>query len=429
MDDEEPGLILAAAVQFGFWADGCIRFQLDGFNVPAGPLGVLCYLPFVPLYWLLGERQRPAYLWISSLVLALLTLGPAYTVMLAALTGASLAIVRLCGTKSRAGLGKALLAVAFAACIVFPQPPWLPHVPEPVYFYVHWAGLAYLFLRVYHVLADVSTGKLTRPRAGDFLAHLLFAPTLRMGPLYRFSEFTQQMAEGPTRYRNLTQAGVRFVTGSIRLIAMLALRANLPDRTLFDHPEQLDAIGLILHLQSPALALYLWISGYVDWSIAVGRLLGFEIPDNFNYPWRSLSIGEFWRRWHITLSNWLKDYLFIPLVRHRWHYFWSFTFTFLFCGFWHGLYVSYILFGLSQGIGLAVHRWWGQLWRGQRDRRTPLYLTLLRLRLVQSPLNQAACWLLTYNYLVLAIDLAADDRHALLLVSRRFLSLFGLIDP
>jgi D-alanyl-lipoteichoic acid acyltransferase DltB (MBOAT superfamily) len=248
-----------------------------------------------------------------------------------------------------------------------------------------------------------------------------------MGPLYRSGEFTLQMTAGPARYRDFKCAGVRFATGAVRLMAMGILRDALPDRTLFDHPEQLSAFQLILHLQSPTLALYLWISGYVDWSIAIGRLLGFQIPDNFNYPWRSLSIGEFWRRWHITLSNWLKDYLFIPLVRHRWHYFWSFTFTFLFCGFWHGLYASYILFGLSQGVGLAVHRWWDQFWRVHRDRRTPLYLALLRVKLVQSPLNMAACWLLTYSYLVLAIDLAADERNTFLLVARRILSLLGLM--
>ncbi len=420
-------MILAAAVQFGFWADGCIRFMLEGHNVPCGPLGVLCYLPFVPIYWLLPAHHRAAYLWISSLVLALLTLGPAYTVMLAALSLASLAVIRLCGTRRRSGAGKILLAAAFAAFVFFPQPPWLPPVRIPVYFYVHWAGLAYLFLRVYHVLADVSAGKLPQPRAGDFLAYLLFAPTLRMGPLYRFGEFAGQLAEGPARHRNFAQAGIRFATGALRLVAMVGLRKALSDRTLFDHPEQLDAFELILHLQSPVLALYLWISGYVDWSIAVGRLLGFEVPDNFNYPWRSLSIGEFWRRWHITLSNWLKDYLFIPLVRRRWHYFWSFTFTFLFCGFWHGLYASYLLFGLSQGIGLAAHRGWNQLWRSQRDRHTPLYRTLLRLRLVQSPLNTAVCWLLTYNYLVLAIDLAADEQHTFLRVARRILALVGLI--
>jgi len=420
-------LILAAAIQFGLWSEGWIRFVVDGFNVPRGPLGLLCYLPFVPIYWFVPRRHRPAYLWVTSLVLALVTLGPAYAGMLAGLTFGSLGIIRLCGVPRWSGIGKIVLALAFSAFIFFPQPPWLPPVKLPVYFYVHWAGLAYLFLRVYHVLVDVSAGKLPPPRAGDFLAYLLFAPTLRMGPLYRFGEFARQMTDGPIRHRDFAGAGIRFATGAVRLAAMVALRGALPDDVLYEHPERLGAIELILHLQSPTLALYLWISGYVDWSIAVGRLLGFEVPDNFNYPWRSLNIGEFWRRWHITLSNWLKDYLFIPLVRRRWHYFWAFTLTFLFCGYWHGIRPSYILFGLSQGVGLAVHRRWDQLWRRQRDHHTPLYATLVRLKLAQSPLNVAARWAITYSYLILSIDLAIDERHTFQNVVRRVLSLVGIL--
>jgi D-alanyl-lipoteichoic acid acyltransferase DltB (MBOAT superfamily) len=154
--------------------------------------------------------------------------------------------------------------------------------------------------------------------------------------------------------------------------------------------------------------------------------MGFDIPDNFNYPWRSTSIDEFWRRWHITLSLWLKDYLFIPLVRHRWHYFWSFTLTFLFCGLWHSKAPSFILGGLSQGIALAARRWWDHLWRAQRENRTVLYQALSRVRLVRSPLNTALCWLFTYSFLMISLGMALDDKHTYVWVVLRLLTLVGI---
>jgi len=423
---KEPVLILAAAVQFGFWADGMIRFVQDGYNLPRGPLGVLCYLPFIPVYWIIPPRHRSNYLWISSLVLALLTLGPAYAFTIAALALASWAIIRVCGLPRRLTAGALVMAAAYLALILHPQPGWLPPVDIPYYFYIHWAGIGYLFLRSYHVLADVAAGKLIAPGLRDFLAYLLFAPTLRMGPIYRYNQFAGQLADGPTRYRSFSQAGVRFVTGAIRLAVMSIMIDKFRPSQLYENPQTLGGLDLIISLQVPAMAFYLWISGYVDWSICIGRLMGFDIPDNFNYPWRSASIDEFWRRWHITLSLWLKDYLFIPLVRHRWHYFWSFTLTFLFCGLWHSKDLSFILCGLSQGIALSVRRWWDHLWRTQREKHTALYQTLSRARLVHSPLNTTLCWLVNYCFLMISLGLALDEKYTYLRVTLRLLSLVGI---
>src|SRR3972149_3141901 len=120
--------MLATAVHFGWWADGCIRLIEGGHNLPRGPLGVLCYLPFVPIYWLLPARHRPAYLWISSLVLAVLTLGPAYAVTMLGLAWAALLIVRTLGARKHLAVGAIVLAVAYLSLILHPQPGWLPPV-------------------------------------------------------------------------------------------------------------------------------------------------------------------------------------------------------------------------------------------------------------------------------------------------------------
>jgi len=113
-------------------------------------------------------------------------------------------------------------------------------------------------------------------------------------------------------------------------------------------------------------------------------------------------------------------------VRHRWHFFWSFTLTFLFCGLWHGMYVSYILWGLLQGIALGVRRLWGQMWRKQRESKSALYGGLAKLHLVDSPLNVALCWVLTFHYQIMTINLGLDEKYTWRLLGPRLLALIGL---
>jgi len=416
---------LVAAVEWGLWSDGCIRFILDGYNIPRGPLGLVLYLPFVVPYWFLPASRRSVYLWATSLLLALITLGPAYTATIGGLSLVSLAIIRQFAAPGRLRIGTGLLIGAYLALLLCPQPFWLPPVREPVYFYLHWAGIGYLFLRSYHVLADVAAGKMPPPGISEFLAFLLFAPTLRMGPLYRYKAFTQQLHTGPAAYRSFARASGRLVTALLRLGAMSVLIDTFPSKQLYGAPETLAPGQLVLHLYVPTMAIYLWMSAYIDLSLAVGRVLGFDVPDNFHYPWRATSIDDFWRRWHITLGAWLKDFIFIPLVRHRWHFFWSFTLTFLFCGLWHGMYLSYVLWGLSQGIGLGVRRLWGQMWRKQRESSSALYRWLTKLHLVNSPINVALCWLLTSHYQIMTINLALDEQYTWCRLGPRILALLG----
>jgi len=420
--------MLGALVQFGFWADGCIRWVQDGYNLPRTPLGVLVYLLFVPFYWLCPPRHRAAYLWTSSLAAALLTLGPAYALTLTALTLINLTVVQLGGRPGRAALGGLVLAGVYGTLLLRPQPFWLPPVDEPLYFYLHWAGIGYLFLRGWHLLMDRANGTLGHARPSELAAFLLFAPTLRMGPLYRYQVFAVQMREGPAVHRNFPAAAGRLVTGAVRLAAMTVLMDALPMETLFGAPQTLTGPQLLAHIYAAPMSIYLWISGYLDWAVAVGYALGFRVPDNFNYPWRATSIAEFWRRWHITLGQWIRDYVYIPLGGNRRHIFLNYTVSFLIVGLWHGAYFSYVLWGLSQGVGLAFRRLWHLRFERLRQERSPLYARLRALRLVASPLNVAACWVLTFHYQIFTIALFLDEHHTWRRLGPRLLQLLG-IDP
>ena len=421
-------MILAEAFEIAFRPDGWVHFVVEGRSVTRGPVGVLLYLALVPAYWFVPRAHRSAYLIASSLLLALVTLGHAYTITLAALALIGLAVVRGCGTPARRRLGAGLLVAWFTALLLYPQPPWLPQARETelLYFYLHWAGIGYLFLKTLHVLADVAAGRTPQPAAGDFLAYLLFAPTLRMGPIYRYGEFTRQLHGDPRRYRNPGTAALRLCTGLLRLGIMMALLEQFPLEQLFHEPQTLSAGELVVRIYLAPMTFYLWVSGYIDLTISVGRTMGFAVPENFNYPWRATDISDFWRRWHITLGDWLRDYIFIPLVRRRWHFAVAFIATFLFIGIWHAPWPCYLLWGLGQGIGLTVRRFWLQFWKRRRQGGSPLYQRLARARLVGSPVSIALSWLVTFHYEIATLTIGIDVHHAGRLIFRRVTDLLGL---
>jgi D-alanyl-lipoteichoic acid acyltransferase DltB (MBOAT superfamily) len=410
--------LIASAVHWAWRADGLVHLVQDGHDLPRGPLGLLLYLPLALLFPLIPRRARAPFLTLSSYLLLLLTLGPGYALTLLVLAAGGFGLVSVCARTSRVGAAIVLWSALYALLIFVPQPAFLPPIrpprtdalKEPLYFYLHWAGIGYVFLKTVHVLVDVSRLRMPAPDVQRFLAYLFFAPTVRMGPIYRYPEFAEQM-DSPA-HRDAGAAAIRIAFGLLRLGVMSAMLKNFPIEKLFESPGSLPAYRFIGCLYAAPLSIYLWISGYVDISLGMGLLMGFRVPENFNYPWKAASLAEFWRRWHLTLGSWLRDYVYIPLGGNRRHVFLNYFVTFLFCGVWHGLYLSYALWGISQGVGLAVNRSWSLYWKREREMNTPLYRQLARWRLVSSPLNATAGWLFTFHYQILTIAWFMDEEHA-----------------
>lgn len=421
-------MILAkTAIEFAIKPEGWIHSIQGGFDVPRGPVGVLFYIVFIPLFWIVPRPWRACYLAVTSLLLTVATVGPAFTVTLAALALLGYIVIRLSarGPGYWAGLG--LLVGGYAVLILHPQPAWLPPVANPLYFYLHWAGIGYLLLKTVHVLNDVSRLKLDMPRFGEWLAYILFAPTLRMGPLYRYGDFLEQL-HGDLRERlRFGEGGKRLLSGIIRLAILGVVVDKFPLETLFAEPWRLTTGMFLLGIYIAPLSFFLWLSGYVELSVGMGRLMGFAVPDNFNYPWSSQNIAEFWQRWHITLGAWLRDYVFTPLVRRRWHFFWAFTITFLLCGLWHGSCWCYVIWGTAQGVGLAIVRVWGQYWKRQQTAASPMYRRLAAWKLVGGPISVGLAWLLTFHYEVITIMIGMDIDHAGRMVGARALEILRLL--
>jgi alginate O-acetyltransferase complex protein AlgI len=383
---------------------------------------VLVFLLLVPGFRLAGRRHRTAYVILSSLLLAWATIGAAYVALLVAATvlawtviGATRsALVRhSSNTRGIVALGVAALVIPYTGFLLFPQPAWLPRVEVPVYFYLQWAGLAYLTLKAIQVILDLGHERAPRPRLGAFAAFLLFAPTLRMGPIYRWADFCRDLEDSPTGEAGAVRGGFdRLAIGLFKLGLMAVLLNNFPAADVFDTPHTLGTGALLLHIYAQPMSIYLWIAGYSDLAIGLGRLGGFRVPENFDSPWLSRSVREFWRRWHISLSTWLRDYVYIPLGGNRRHVSLNYFVTFTLVGAWHGLVWSYILWGLSQGLGLSVNNWWRRFWQRHRERESGVCRIARRCRILDGPLGSAAGWLLTFHYQVLTIAVFMDEKHA-----------------
>jgi D-alanyl-lipoteichoic acid acyltransferase DltB (MBOAT superfamily) len=207
----------------------------------------------------------------------------------------------------------------------------------------------------------------------SLLAHLSavsFFPTLQAGPITRVDELVKQFA----KRRNLSRAdgGRAFfliATGVLKK-ALIAdfLAENLVNR-VFDTPNLYSGAQALLAVYAYSLQLYFDFSGYTDIARGAGLLLGIELPRNFDRPYLSANIAEFWRRWHISFSNWLRDYLYysIPGKRTKIMPYVGLVITMVLGGLWHGFSWKFAIWGMLHGCGLAGTRWW----QARRGRNRP----------------------------------------------------------
>jgi alginate O-acetyltransferase complex protein AlgI len=151
------------------------------------------------------------------------------------------------------------------------------------------------------------------------------------------------------------------LTGLIKKVAIAdMLGSNLVDR-VFDQPQLYSSLETLAAIYGYALQIYCDFSGYSDIAIGSALLLGFKLPTNFNSPYRAQNLRDFWKRWHITLSNWLFDYVYISiggLRKRRFNLYRNLFLTFLIGGLWHGAAWTFVIWGGLHGLGLSVSHWW-----------------------------------------------------------------------
>ncbi|MCU0261407.1 MAG: MBOAT family protein [Ilumatobacteraceae bacterium] len=195
----------------------------------------------------------------------------------------------------------------------------------------------------------------------DFAVYLAFFPHLVAGPIVRVSEFEPQLR----RRRNpntidATRAARLIVRGLFKKVVIANYLATAIVDPVFVAPGQHTNWELLVGAWAYAVQIYADFSGYTDIAIGIALLMGIKFPDNFDQPYSSRSIQEFWRRWHMTLSRWLRDYLYIPLGGNRGGpraEYRNLFLTMLLGGLWHGASWNFVIWGAFHGCGLAVERW------------------------------------------------------------------------
>jgi len=244
-------------------------------------------------------------------------------------------------------------------------------------------GISYMGFKLVHFHVDRNAGAIEKPNAIEVVNWLLFFPSIVAGPMQRFQDWQRQRAQSPAGLDDFVRGAEELLLGLFMKFALangirgFSLAALGPGPISIASPRQLAVAALIY----PAY-LYFDFAGYSNIAIGTGRFWGISLPENFRYPYVSRNLAEFWNRWHISLSQLLRDYLYYPisLALKRRAFFRSHTnfaaalpliLTFVTVGFWHGLTVGYIVYGFIHGVGLgyiaitrrwksesAFSRWW-----------------------------------------------------------------------
>ena len=197
----------------------------------------------------------------------------------------------------------------------------------------------------------------------SFLRYLLFVslfPQLVAGPIVRASHFLPQLAAKPKLPAEMGSRGILLILIGLLKKVVIAdyLAVNLVDR-VFDFPERFSSLEVLAGIYGYALQIYCDFSGYSDIAIGSALLLGLRIPENFDRPYLAVNLRDFWRRWHISLSTWLRDYLYIPLGGSKHgalRTYGALMATMVLGGLWHGAAWTFVLWGALHGLALAATR-------------------------------------------------------------------------
>ncbi len=239
------------------------------------------------------------------------------------------------------------------------QEPWVYTIFLPV-------GVSFFTFQSMSYTIDIYRANL-KPldRLLDYAFYVSFFPQLVAGPIVRAKDFIPQIRKPLFVSQEMFGRGVFLIVCGLfkKVIISDYISLNFVER-IFENPALYSGIENLFGVYGYALQIYCDFSGYSDMAIGLALLLGFHFNLNFDSPYQSASITEFWRRWHISLSSWLRDYLYISLGGNRkgkLRQYFNLFITMLLGGLWHGASWNFVLWGMMHGIALAFHKMWMQL--------------------------------------------------------------------
>jgi D-alanyl-lipoteichoic acid acyltransferase DltB (MBOAT superfamily) len=336
-------------------------------------LGYLIFLPIVVLlFWSCPQRWRVPLLLVASYVFYM-TWKPVYGLLILGLTLVNylfgLAIARanskrklwLCTAVTTNLIILGVFKYAYFTVDMLNQTlaPWGKHLPALPFQIILPLGISFFVFEFIHYVTDVYKGGPVVKSFPSFALFASFFPTQIAGPIKRYQDFIPQLSEKLKFNPEWFDQGVNLILFGLFKKVLFADNLAVVVQSAFDHPELLSSLDMWLAVYAFAFQIYFDFSGYTDIARGSALLIGFKVPPNFNLPYLASSIAEFWHRWHISLSTWLRDYLFIPLGGSRGGRLFVYRnlfLTMLLGGLWHGASMHFLVWGAYQGILLILHR-------------------------------------------------------------------------
>ena len=284
---------------------------------------------------------------------------------------AALRIGRLAGTRAGARWLRATVAANLLVLVGFKYTGFLienlnvacealgfvpftvPAVALPI-------GISFFTFHAISYVVDVRRGDAVAQKKPVAAAlYLLFFPQLIAGPIIRYRDIAAQLAGRVVSAADMAYGARRFIVGLAKKMLVANVVAGPADRIFALPTGELTAALAWLGVVCYTLQIYFDFSGYSDMAIGLGRLFGFRFPENFRYPYAAVSVQDFWRRWHISLSTWFRDYVYVPLGGNRvstgrTHV--HLVTVFFLCGLWHGASWTFVAWGLFHGAFLVLER-------------------------------------------------------------------------
>jgi alginate O-acetyltransferase complex protein AlgI len=222
-------------------------------------------------------------------------------------------------------------------------------------------GISFYTFHALSYLIDVYRRNVPAQRNfSQFSLYICLFPQLVAGPIIRYKDIRDQLAQRLTTLEDFGAGAIRFVIGLAKKLLIANPLGAVADTAFGVSAGDIDQLDAWLGVLCYSLQIYFDFSGYSDMAIGLARMFGFRFPENFAYPYSARSIQEFWRRWHISLSTWFRDYVYIPLGGNRGgqaHTLRNLWIVFLLTGAWHGASWNFIVWGAIHGFFLMMERW------------------------------------------------------------------------
>lgn len=217
-------------------------------------------------------------------------------------------------------------------------------------------GISFVTFEAISYLVDVYKGE-DSGNLFDILLFVSFFPKVSSGPIITWHKFNIQSHDHSFSFDKLIDGLEEFIKGLAKKVLIADVLGTVVNSILYRYENNtIDSFSAILASLCFMFELYYDFAGYSNMATGISKMLGFEFPKNFDEPYRSTSISEFWRRWHISLGAWFREYIYIPLGGNRKHVYFNLFVVFLLTGIWHGAGFNYILWGIANGLLVIIER-------------------------------------------------------------------------